>query len=403
MRVILVGGCVLALTGCDLYFGHFGQPPGGDVHGEGTPDATVADAVSQASPDARSDAAPDAGVPLTGVDAIAVGAGHACVTVGGRVLCWGENTWGQLGNGSTRSSAVPIEVPGLPGAVQAIAAGGEHTCAIVDGGVWCWGRTSSVSGAWNTPSTVPVAVAGLDRDVQAIAVGQEHACAIVDGGVWCWGRGDYGQLGNGVESTATPVQVAGLTGGVQAIALGAVHTCAIVNGGATCWGSEYYGQLGDAYGGTDVWATSPPVPVVGLDGGVQAIAADGDHSCALVNGGIQCWGDSTAYTEVLPPSNVPVAVAGLTADVGALADGAWFDCALTTGAVECWGTNFLGQLGNGTTTANATPAAVEGLPDNPQLLAANYQSACVVVDGGVWCWGEWTDGVHTSPTRVLAP
>jgi hypothetical protein len=142
-----------------------------------------------------------------------------------------------------------------------------------------------------------------------IAAGEYHTCAIANGGVQCWGDNEYGQLGN--NSTALysviPVQVQGLMSGITAIAAGYNHSCAVVNGGVRCWGYNYDGQLGN----NSITNSPIPVQVQGLTSSVTAIAAGGGHSCAVVNGGVQCWGyngDGELGNNSTTSSGVPVQV-----------------------------------------------------------------------------------------------
>jgi hypothetical protein len=155
---------------------------------------------------------------------------------------------GELGNGATTDSPVPVQVLGLQSGAQVIAAGGRHACALVNGSAKCWGRNGNgeLGTGSTTDSSVPVQVAGLTNGVQAIATGDYHTCSLVNGGVQCLGYDHHGELGNGsTTDSAVPVQVSGLTTGVQAVAGGSLHTCALVNGDVECWGYNDNGQLGN--------------------------------------------------------------------------------------------------------------------------------------------------------------
>ena len=145
-----------------------------------------------------------------------------------------------------------------------------------------------------------------------------------------------------------------MSGGVSAIAAGIQYTCAVVNGVAKCWGRNEYGILGD---GT-LTHPNTPADVVGLGSGVSAIAvsvlAEGPHTCAVANGGAKCWGNNyldrwaTARVAARPPQTTPVDVSGLNAGVTAVTTGGLHSCAVVNGGVKCWGYGYYGQLGNGT-------------------------------------------------------
>ena len=334
--------------------------------------------------------------------AIAAGGGHTCALLSsGTIDCWGKNATGELGNNSTTASSTPAAVNLAPGTTAtAIAAGNQHSCATLsNGAVECWGDNTygELGNATTTQSNTPVAVTagnalpitGTDR----VAAGTFHACALLSNGtVECWGDNNAGQLGNGTtNNSSTPVAVSGLSG-VTAIAAGEFDTCALLSYGTVeCWGDNSSGELGN---GT-ITNSSTPAGVGGLSGAATAITAGHDqHTCALLsNGTVRCWGNNSygqlgnGASGTGTYSTTPVAVSGLSGATAIVA-GVGHTCALlSTGTVECWGFNYAGQLGNGTTTNSSTPVTVSGLSGVTAITAGDYHACALLSNGGVECWG----------------
>lgn len=342
--------------------------------------------------------------------AIAAGSSHTCaITAAGGAACWGGNTSGQLGNGSTTTALEPTPVTGLSSGVTALAASANTTCAIVGGAAKCWGEGANgrLGNGTTTSSSVPVPVTGLDSGVTDLSVGSTSACAVVSGEVRCWGYGANGRLGNGaVTDSATPVQVAGLPPGVTAVAVGNDHACVVVAGESWCWGSNQWGQSGDGTGTNANRLT----PVRTLDiSGITAISAGSAHTCAVASGGVLCWGQGNrgqaGYGATTTPSGVRTVI-GLTSGVTAISVKDESSCALTASGASCWGWNSTGQMGTGLGGAYQTYAinAVAGTT-GATVISMGGSHACVLVDGQAKCWGSNLSGQFGDGSRspVAAP
>ena len=332
--------------------------------------------------------------------AIAAGTSHNCALLAdSRIQCWGYNVDGQLGDNTAERRSTPVAVSGLGSGVQSVALGSMHTCAVVSGAAQCWGENSAgqLGDASVTDRQVPVGVSGLFTGMTATAPGGIHSCALTAaGGVKCFGSNNFGQLGNNSTfGQSTPVDVTGLGSGVTAIASGYSFSCALTSGGGVkCWGRNNNGQLGD----NSILQRSVPVDVSGLTSGAAAVATGGGHTCAVTTGGAaKCWG-SNVYGQIGDNATttrlVPVAVSGLTGGVTAITTGDGHTCALVTGgAVKCWGDNTYGQLGDNTTTRRLTPVSVSGLASGVTAIAAGGSHTCALTSGGaIKCWGDNTWG-----------
>ncbi|MCA9686128.1 MAG: chromosome condensation regulator, partial [Myxococcales bacterium] len=378
---------------------------------------------------------------------IAAGGAHTCALIeGGRLRCWGQNSFGQLGYGhannigDTETPASAGDVT-LPGPVEAIALGGFHTCGLfADGELRCWGQSNygqlgygdGANNLGDDESLADLAPVELGANpATVLATSENHSCALLDNGkIRCWGQVLNGRLGLGMllpqygnyigddETPADAPQVF-LGPDAKAIRAGRAHTCAITVGDQVrCWGVAASGRLG--YGNQTVIgddespsdAGDVAVYPDGFMGTVSALALGDGHSCALYsNGEVRCWGEANegqlgqgkkddwgdGANEA--PGDLPAISLGESAV--AISAGNLFSCALlSTGEVRCWGDSTKGQLGLGDTEKIGDDAGelpdtvpVVDLGGTAIMIASGQEHSCVVLDDyRVLCWGANTDG-----------
>jgi alpha-tubulin suppressor-like RCC1 family protein len=374
---------------------------------------------------------------------VSVGQTHACAIVSGKAYCWGDNSSGQLGNGTQTSSttAVAVSTTGVLAGktLTQISAGNAFTCALDTAGLaYCWGQNGNGQLGNNStaPSLVPVAVstsgvlAGKTlTEIFASNFGS-HVCAIDNTGkAYCWGLNANGQLGNG-STTQSLVPVAVSTTGVLSgktltrISTGAAFSCGLDNTGkGYCWGLDTSGQLGD--GPPDSQTTTPvAVSTTGVLAGktLTELETGATFACALDSAGLAyCWGaNGTGQlgNNSTTNSDVPVAVVSSGVLAGKtltqITAGNGFACALdTAGKAYCWGDNSSGQLGinSSTPSTSPVPAAVYtgGVLNGVSLtqISSGTSTTCAMdAASNVYCWGVNGNGQvgnGTSGTPVLAP
>jgi alpha-tubulin suppressor-like RCC1 family protein len=325
-----------------------------------------------------------------GVLALSFGGRHVlALRSDGTIAAWGDDTSGQLGNGTASAdddAENPVTVPGLTGVTQ-VSAGTEHSLALLSSGtVMAWGDNSrgELGNGSTTSSDLPVPVSGLSGVTAVAAGGNDFSAALLsDGHVMVWGDGENGELGNGhYADSDVPVLVKGLSH-VTAIAAGGESLLALTSAGtAEAWGDNLDGQLGDGGG---PGSSDVPVTVQGLTGAI-AVSAGYQHSLALLSDGtVMAWGDN-GFNQLgisdgiggIQSSDVPVQVPGLSG-VTAISAGGLFSLALLSGGtVDAWGDGAFGQLGDGGTNTVAAPAAVSGLTGVSAIAAGGVSAAAVV-------------------------
>ncbi len=345
---------------------------------------------------------------LTDPVALATGSNHTCVVHdNGIVTCWGDNEFGQLGDGTTLDRTAPTPVVGIDNAI-AVSAKSNYTCALLaDGTIRCWGKNSTGTlgdGTINDSST-PVAVFGMTRAV-AVSAGWEHTCAVLDDGtVECWGKNFGGRLGTGDEvDSTTPVQAA--VSGVVDVAVGHIHTCVLASdGGVKCWGQDRYGNLGHGAFGSGDSSSLEPVTVKGITSAV-AISSGNFHVCVvLAEGQTYCWGDAEygqlgSHSSVYVDEPEPVNVANPrgTNDAASVALNYHHSCAVLNDAtLRCWGDGVDGQMGDGYFLGGRTPLAVNTTKPAVAVSVGEKHSCALFEDKTVECWGANSQGQLGNP------
>jgi alpha-tubulin suppressor-like RCC1 family protein len=329
----------------------------------------------------------------------------------GHVKCWGSNTYGQLGNGTTTSSATPVLVNGISNAIK-VSTLLTHTCAVLnDGTVNCWGTNAdgelgngkSSNGSLNPPNPNPVQFLGVSNAVDVV-VGSLYTCVLLaDHTVKCVGLRRFGTLGDGIDDTSiiysvTPVQVVGIS---NAIAIGANpnYACALLSDKTIkCWGRPLNGEFPTGSSGS-----STPVIIPNVSNAIT-LSVGSYNICYLVGDGTAyCWGTQNG-AQTPTGSYGMVAYQQISLFGTEIAIGSTHGCgvysrpALTPDSVAfCWGSNDSGQLGDGTTTTS-TGVVVPGITDAIDVeVGANGSTCAIQRSGTMKCWGKLT-GNSGSPT-----
>ena len=377
----------------------------------------------------------------------------------GTVYAWGQNNYGQLGNGTTTDSNVPVAVKTVGTPMEGkkiiqVSTKVWYSLALAsDGTVYAWGLNGSgqLGDGTITHSSTPVAVKTIGtpmegKTIVGIAAGASHSLALAsDGKIYVWGGNAYGQFGNGVTTTSSVVPVAVKTVGtpmdnkkIIQIHAGYYHSLALASDGTVyAWGQNTYGQLGN---NTMINANAPvSVQTIGTPMAGKIIiqlAAGNSQSVALASDGtIYAWGwnmygqlgnGTTVDTRI--PVAVKVTGTPMAGKVIAqvAASNAHTLAVASDGTVYDWGWNQYGQLGNNTTTNSSVPVAVQttGTPMVGKVISqvtsgGSANSLALASDGTMYTWGWGQHGqlgngtigtdaktplaVSTAPPSALAP
>ncbi|MDN5894971.1 MAG: cutinase family protein, partial [Nocardioides sp.] len=344
--------------------------------------------------------------PVAGAITVAASSSESVLTAAGMTSCqvrpnhttwcWGQNTYGQVGDGTKKRRMVRKRV-GADFDWESVSTGGNSTCAIkLNGSLWCWGLNNKGQlglGDHRREQLTPARV-GTATDWDQISVSYFHTCGIRDNGTaWCWGNNNRGQLGQNNRTLRIKPFRVGRRSDWATISTAGWHTCATVkNGSAWCWGAAGYGQIGD---GTVKRNRLIPRRVSGNQSWLR-VSTSWSASCGLTdNGDVWCWGlnnKGQLGTGGHADSSVPVKVKG-PAKVKTLTMGNAHTCGMeVSGDMWCWGSNRYGQFGNGTNRSRVNPIRV--MRGSPWLaVSAGLLHTCAVAPNrAVSCWGNNEQG-----------
>jgi alpha-tubulin suppressor-like RCC1 family protein len=375
-----------------------------------------------------------------------------CVTfTSGRVKCWGDNSFGQLGlgnlahrgdNANEMGSLLPYLSLGTKRGVVAVEASIHRVCAVLGSGdLKCWGQGAlglgDTNGRGDNPgemgNSLPIVNVGTGRKVKSVNTAEETTCAILDDDTLkCWGANYLGQLGLG--DTIDRGNAAGQMGdALPVVSLGTGRTakhvvaldgaaCVLLdNNTVKCWGWGIFGLLGNGTmnmvgDGANEMGNALPAIDFGTGRTVKQLAGGGTHACVILdNDTVKCWGDNRGGTlglgDTVNRGNAPGQMGNAlpAVNLGAgrtarqLAVGGSHACAvLDNGKLKCWGLNDWGQLGLGDTATrgdqtsdmgDALPYVDIGAGRTIVALAAGNANTCVLRDDQSYvCWGDNVNG-----------
>lgn len=318
---------------------------------------------------------------------------HNCAITSSGTKCWGDNSSGQLGNGTTIYTESMVKVIGLPSTPSEITLGDDHSCALINNEVYCWGSNTvgQLGQSTRIPSqiTTAVKVQNLPEKVQSISAGQGFTCALLlDGNVKCWGGMLFGgTLGNGVsEISSVPILVSHINNRATIIAAGLRSACALlITNEIFCWGDNYYGQLGT---GDYNDASLPTAVVPNFTKKIVDISNDLEYGCAAESDSIKCWGQNYRGQLGMISENTvapTIPVVGVNSSVTSIISGSQHSCAVLERSIYCWGNNNNGTNG----TSNGAPGTLSVFdPYQIKGMTAGDNYSCVLDRSeNVFCWG----------------
>tara|TARA_B100000749_G_scaffold122825_1_gene93951 strand:- start:202610 stop:205459 length:2850 start_codon:yes stop_codon:yes gene_type:complete len=335
---------------------------------------------------------------MDGFDFIHAKYNSICALRDGKLYCWGDNSDNQIGDFNTGTAIVgyPVRV-GLFSDWETVSGGRSHTCGIRSGSLYCWGDDTDGevgNGSASSANVTAPEKIGVDSNWTDVSSGFEFTCGIESGRLFCWGNNSVDQLGSGGAAAAqedAPLQI-GVSTTWTKVELGKEHACGIDAGALYCWGSDATGQQGN--GATTGTITAPTQ--VGSDTNWTDISLGEDHTCGIESSRLFCWGgdsrnqigDGPGATDILSPLQIGVSSLWTSISAGDL-----HTCGIENGSAYCWGYDGEFQMGTGPTNSEEdTPLALPDATNYISVIATDNNSCGIKTDGTIYCWGWNTTG-----------
>jgi len=325
---------------------------------------------------------------------ISSGRSYSCgLKPSGKLMCWGQNIYGQLGLGDNLPRYAPTEVD--PGTTYtSISSGDYHTCGLTsDSDLKCWGFNGygAIGDGTKVNKLVPTLV---DTGVRTVSVGATHTCSITnDFSLKCWGFNSIGQVGDNTNVDRTSPTEIDIGVDYSIVSVGSGSSCGVTLAGSLkCWGSNFSGQFGNG-----LWNTNSATPVLINTGSTyKFLSVGGSHTCGITTtDALHCWGANSYYQlgDGTNSSRFTPAVINSGTSYSSVDASNEHTCAITSaGVLKCWGFNGLGRLGDGSTTNKTTPAIIDSGTLYSGVSTAAEGGCGLTSNGVLKCWGTNVDG-----------
>ncbi len=310
------------------------------------------------------------------------GSTTAAITTDGDLYCWGQNDYGQVGNGTITDQTSPQKVLSN---VESVCLGNKNSAVITtNSDLYCWGKNDcgQVGNGTEVNQASPQKVLSNVKSVFYNNV--RWAVITISGDLYCWGKNNYGQVGNGATINQTsPVKI---LSDVKSVCLGYKNNAAItINEDLYCWGENNYGQVGN---GTTIKQTSP----IKVLGNIKSVSLSDYNSAAITtDGDLYCWGkndDGQVGNGITINQARPIKI---LSNVKSVSLSGYNSAAITeNGDLYCWGSNGYGQVGNGTTKNQLKPKKI--LSNVDSVFWEERNGAAITTDRDLYHWGDNTFG-----------